>query len=583
MNRIAHLLRFALLLAAIPALSGCRQWNQVFGKRPSQNMPAVHEVTVQFPDQNWTAAQREWFYHTPQGTELLPYRWLLALEQPRPTLLRAAPLFADPAYLSRFGFLPDPDPRSNPDNLPVGFAKDTVVDPETGKTLEVVGLTCAACHTGQLEFHGQAIRIEGGSASVELAAFQTELGYAVAFTDKLPFRFDRFASRVLGRNASAEARRQLHVDFRKFMATGLAEAQAAEDGNLYARGGGFGRTDALGRIGNYLFGTELDPRNLRIADAPVKLPPLWYTSWFNAVQYNASIQQPMVRNIGEALGVRARVDLVQPANLYRSTVNVPNLWHMEEQLAGASAFQGLAHPRWPVQLLGPLDPIKVAHGAALYQQHCQHCHLPPIASPELQIDKYWVAGLKGRRFLKLNVIPLEEIGTDPREATDFANRTADTGILGQGVVTAAAGLRLVTTEIRDRAYASLGLTPEQRLQWNGYREDAVFAPLGYRARPLAGLWATPPFLHNGSVPSLYQLLSPAGERSTTFYTGRREFDPLLVGYVSDSFPGAFGFHTDAPGNSNAGHEFSNTPGKGVIGPELTPEERFAVIEYLKSL
>ena len=145
------------------------------------------------------------------------------------------------------------------------------------------------------------------------------------------------------------------------------------------------------------------------------------------------------------------------------------------------------------------------------------------------------------------------------------------------------GLRTVIQRIRDLQYNGLGLSPEARVAWDGYRDDQVTSPLAYRARPLDGMWATPPVLHNGSVPNLYELLSPADKRSKTFYTGTREFDIQRVGYVTSSFQGAFGFNTTTVGNSNAGHEFSNRPGKGVIGPELTDQQRFALIEYLKSI
>jgi hypothetical protein len=302
---------------------------------------------------------------------------------------------------------------------------------------------------------------------------------------------------------------------------GLKEAQAAEDGNLYAAAGGFGRTDALGRIGNFVFGTELNAKNLVAANGPVKFPPLWDTSWFNSVQYNSSIQQPMVWNIGEALGVRAPVNLITPGKLYNNTVNAKNLWLMEEQLAGSTAFHGLTPPKWPVDVFGPLDTGKVRQGAGLYQQHCAKCHLPPIDSAEIQDPILWDDGLAGRKFLKLKTIPLEVIGTDPHEAADWAKRTADTGALGKGTVPATVGLRLITTAIRDRAYDAMNLSAEQRLEWNGYRADEVTDNLVYRARPLAGMWATPPFLHNGSVPSLYELLLPASQRSKQFYTGDR--------------------------------------------------------------
>jgi cytochrome c5 len=586
--RWKNLLSVCTVAVLTVGMSGCQQLQAVFATRPSENMPAYRPVDIQFAQQNWSPAQREWFYHSGQGTELMPYKWFLALEQPKLKIFGTVPKFSDADYLARFGFLTDPTSAENPNGLPVGFAKDTVTDPKSGQTQEVVGLSCAACHTGQLEYKGKGIRIDGGSATVDLASFQTELGYAVAFADKVPFRFDRFAKAVLGENASADDKAKLRQEFEAFLNAGLAEKKESDDRKLYEVAGGFGRTDALGRIGNLVFGTELDNANLRPAKAPANFPPLWYTSWFAWVQYNASIQQPMVRNIGEALGVRARVNLTDPTKLYRSTVNVKNQWQMENLLAGPAAFAGLKSPAWPEEILGPIDQAKAQKGAGLYKQQCQHCHLPTVGSPEIQESKYWEPGLSGKPFLKLNVIPLAEIGTDPSEATDWAQRTAVTGVLGLGTVSAAEGLRAVTGKIRDMNYDGLGLTADQRAEWNGYRDAGVVAPLGYRARPLGGLWATPPFLHNGSVPSLYQMLVPADQRDKTFYVGSREFDPKNVGYSTTKFDGGFEFRTDQPndphpGNSNAGHEFRNTPGKGVIGRELTDEERWAIIEYLKTL
>jgi len=585
-NRLLWLLALAACCAIV--IIGRSQLQAIFATRPSENMPAYRPVEVSFGKQNWSPDQRAWFYHTAQGTELLPYRWFLALEQPKVKPFGTVPKFADAVYLARFGFLPDAASPQNPDGLPVGFAKDTVVDPTSGQTVEVLGLTCAACHTGQVEYRGKGIRIDGGSATIDLASFQTELGYAVGFTDGVPFRFNRFARVVLGKNASDADKRKLRQDLRGLLNAGKAENDAAVAGKLYDTVGGFGRTDALGRIGNLVFGTELDNANLRVANAPANFPPLWFTSWFNWVQYNASIQQPMVRNIGEALGVRARVNLTDPSKLYRSTVNVKNLWEMEGLLAGPTAFAGLQPPAWPAEVFGAIDQGKMQKGAELYKQHCQHCHLPPPNSPEIQDPKYWEAGLDGKRFLKLNVIPLDEIGTDPREATDWAQRTAVTDALGLGTVPAKVGLRAVTGKIRDMNYDALGLSAEQRMEWNGFRDDGVDAPLAYRARPLGGLWSTPPFLHNGSVPSLYQMLLPADRRDKTFYVGSREFDPKNVGYSTAKLKGGFEFRTDQPddphpGNSNAGHEFRNTPGKGVIGPELSDEDRWAIIEYLKTL
>ena len=73
--------------------------------------------------------------------------------------------------------------------------------------------------------------------------------------------------------------------------------------------------------------------------------------------------------------------------------------------------------------------------------------------------------------------------------------------------------------------------PEQeREALNGYRPNGIQDPLAYKVRPLNGIWATPPYLHNGSVPNVYALLSPVSERPKSFYLGRREYDPICMGY-----------------------------------------------------
>jgi hypothetical protein len=98
--------------------------------------------------------------------------------------------------------------------------------------------------------------------------------------------------------------------------------------------------------------------------------------------------------------------------------------------------------------------------------------------------------------------------------------------------------------------------------------------MAYKAKPLAGVWATAPYLHNGSVPNLYELLQSPAQRVRTFYLGSREFDPKTVGFRTDRFEGGFLFDTALPGNSNAGHHW---------GTERTADEKVDLIEYLKTL
>jgi hypothetical protein len=85
------------------------------------------------------------------------------------------------------------------------------------------------------------------------------------------------------------------------------------------------------------------------------------------------------------------------------------------------------------------------------------------------------------------------------------------------------------------------------------------------------------------VPNLYEMLIPAKERTKKFYVGR-DFDPVKVGIDTSGKSGTFLLDTGLVGNSNSGHSFEDGPrGNGVIGPLLSDEERWALVEYLKSI
>ena len=120
---------------------------------------------------------------------------------------------------------------------------------------------------------------------------------------------------------------------------------------------GFGRTDALGRIGNTAFGDHLVAANYQAGDAPVSYPYLWNIWKFDWVQYNGSVSQPLARNVGEALGVGAiaplRSDMREPlpphAALSAARWTSPACTRIEH------ALQLLRPPRWPEEILGAVD------------------------------------------------------------------------------------------------------------------------------------------------------------------------------------------------------------------------------------
>jgi len=544
-------------------------------------------------DQGWTDSQRVEFHHTSQGTRLVPYAWFMALEQPCISLLECN-AFSKPEYLGQFGFIASKaDTKWNPAGLPVGFAvQNDFYDPISKKVSPAIGLTCAACHTGEMRYDKYSILVEGAPATVDVTQFQKALGLALGFTQKFPFRYGRFEKKILGPNASPEQKNDLKKTFDEFMERAAEEIEETGNKDIYKNAAGFGRTDALTRIGNQVF--AMDTRNyanLVVSNAPVRFPQIWDAPWFTWVQYNSSISDPMVRNIGEALGVRAAAKLYgDDAGQFDNSVSIEGLRALEHILAGEGPYEGLKSPQWP-RVFPPLDAAKVLRGEVLYRQYCAGCHLPP--GPELLADlkspapQSWWKNSQGKLFLKVVDIPVEEIGTDPHAADDFINRTADTGALGKGRVSAADGLRLITTSIRDNYYSKMGFPLAKQIEWNGYRDPAdesVRAIRKYKARPLNGIWAAGPYLHNGSVPNLFLLLSPKEERPGTFWTGSKKFDPVHVGPDTGKLSGGYQFETTQTGNSNTGHEFNDgAREKGIIGPKLSIDDRWALVEYMKSI
>uniref|UniRef100_A4XUB1 Cytochrome c domain-containing protein n=1 Tax=Ectopseudomonas mendocina (strain ymp) TaxID=399739 RepID=A4XUB1_ECTM1 len=556
--------------------------------------------------QQWSDEQRQTYYYTPQGTTVkgLRYDWFVALEMPF-----GSEKFARPDYLARFGFLTDPKQRAtslNPGNLPVGFARHQ--DNESGE--HFLDISCAACHTGELRYQGQAVRIDGGAALHSLAStvptlrgggFGQALGMSMAFTYYNPLKFRRFAQEVLG-DRYAQDRDRLRQDFKQVLDRLLATAANDWHRGLYPTEEGFGRTDAFGRIANTVFGDALDEANYRIANAPVSYPHLWDIWKFDWVQWNGSAMQPMARNVGEALGVGASLHLldehgqgVAEADRYASSVRLHDLYTLEETL------KQLQPPQWPEAIFGKIDLPLASRGKALYSENCAYCHAPNPKPREQRLaparDPEW----------KMRIVPTDIVGTDPTTADNIADHRFDISRLGWTraelsrldvqlfgasldevdfkSISSAKALAYITAYVENRAYQDAGISPRQRWRMDGYGLSiGVQEKRGYKARPLDGIWATPPFLHNGSVANLFELLSPVYERQTRFWVGNFEFDPVRVGYRSEAFPGGFLFDTRVTGNGNGGHEFRDgCRQQGVIGRALAPDERLAVIEYLKVL
>ncbi|MBC9250800.1 hypothetical protein A9179_10980 [Pseudomonas alcaligenes] len=596
-----RILRRALILLVLLALAALAVVLYYIA-RP--NLPVYDKPSqVNYLDQ-WSEQQRQTYYYTPQGTVVkgLRYDWFTALELPF-----SKARFAAPDYLARFGFLTDPQQKPsvlNPGNLPVGFARHQ--DDESGE--QFLDITCSACHTGELRYKGQAIRIDGGSALHSLAStvptlkggsFGQALGMSMAFTYYNPIKFKRFAKRVLGPNYDQD-KGQLREDFKAVLDRLLGTAYNDWHRGLYPTEEGFGRTDAFGRIANSVFGDAIDPSNYRVANAPVSYPQVWDIWKFDWVQWNGSAMQPMARNIGESLGVGAVLHLfdedgktMAEADRYPSSVRLRDLYTLEETL------KQLKPPTWPEAILGKIDIDRASQGRALFSENCAYCHAPDPVPRDQRLaparDPEW----------HLRIVPTRIVGTDPTTADNIADHRFDIRKLGWqkeelgkldvklfgssldevdfASISSAKGLAYVTAYVENRAYSDAGIQPRERWRMDGYGlAIGVQEKRGYKARPLHGIWATPPFLHNGSVPNLFQLLSPVSERASQFWVGNFEYDPQRAGFLTGKFDGGFLYDTSIKGNSNRGHEFRDgCRVDGVIGRALAPDERLALIEYLK--
>ncbi len=642
-------------------------------------------------EQNWSLEDRHWFHHVSQGTATfpVPYAWFVALEQPRIHLFSRPRLMKDSAHLERFGFIPSPQtihtdeiglrrfgyaslldtapapassglwttPVENVDGLPVGFARLTgAIDPASGRREEdKIGLTCAACHSGQIHYKGISVRFDGGPAMVDLRKLELTTGLSIFYTLKVWGRFDRFATRVLGPGADAAERGKLKKELEAVLDIVFAQKnaldKAVEDLHEKNTEEGFGRLDALNRIGNQVFATNLTAsglaefeKNLRAQDAPVSFPPIWTVPWFKYAQYDASIEQPLIRNAGEALGVTALVNMSPdyPADaLFRSSVALQNLFWIETMLRGPDpfgqtprGFGGLTSPKWPSQIFTDdawkIKPERVTKGRAIYAEICAECHLGPVNDPAFDAqfpDKsFWTSSQWERIGSSPVLNPVQKgvagMGTDPAQANVLAQRTVQ--LPGFMDIQPARDLKnwwgcpglhetsstempytlalMVTVDLVARKWLDDQHIPEAERAglWGPRRNCPNLKPNGphYRARPLNGVWATAPYLHNGSVPSLWWLLAPQSERPTQFCMGARDFDPEQVGFrvaarekptckngetlFSTTWPDESPIH----GNSVLGHSLESTPGPGkpgVIGRMLSEDERYDLIEYLKTL
>ena len=167
----------------------------------------------------------------------------------------------------------------------------------------------------------------------------------------------------------------------------------------------------------------------------------------------------------------------------------------------------------------------------------------------------WRTNQVDEPVLIIETIPIDHIGTDPAQAADMkSRRVALPSNLGINETKFAAALKDVVEKTVNYIYDRKDppFDKKKRDDFDGNMHNKIQDDIAYKVRPLNGVWATPPYLHNGSVPTVYDLLSPLDERPKQFYLGNREYDPVKLGYKTDKLTNGFLFDTSIRGNAIRG-------------------------------
>lgn len=414
---LAGLYLLAAVLYAIPMLSG--ELDDAMEVRFDRPDPSI----VDDYSNGLTPAQKEAFYHLSQGAEILPWFVLTAVDVGVPG--SSKPFVEN---VKRYGLLPDP---ARTDGVPVGL---TVSSNPFTFGMDFVGITCAACHTGELHHNGKAVRVDGAPNMFNLQLFYSDAIDAVTATTsdrgKLWRALKRMGRQDYGHYGIVAplvrpvtlvyygANVLLHRDRLNARLELLAVITAAkEQRDSQHPTSGFGRLDAFDGTRNFIFTRlreadtggkfEVNKANMVKLEAAVKFPQLWSRKasppepvaayreqpehfprvWgfkdYDWVEWTIDTNTVMERNVTETLGAGATVVLdPRAASLFESSIPIKNM-HDLEWLA-----YYIDPPRWPTAVFGDIKPDLAAVGQRIFQARCADCHeygddrrTPPASSP----------------------------------------------------------------------------------------------------------------------------------------------------------------------------------------------------------
>jgi len=422
------------------------------------------------------------------------------------------------------------DPRFD---LPVGMSKRNY------RGIDVVYLNCASCHTGTVrDTAGSEPRVVAG-----MPAHTFDLGAWGKFLTSIPLDQKFTGQRLLDQIEKMQDDphrlvnkpdlinrlifRYFAVDLMRERLLILRQRLAFIDNSTW----GPGRVDTF-NAPKALLNFPMEHVDSKELIGNADFPSIWNQEPRKGMQLhwdgnNTSVDE---RNLSAAFGTGA----------YPPTLDAERLLRTAKWLETAQP------PPFPYRIDNPL----VLKGAPIYYKYCAGCHgtreAPYRHNPPQKDERVGT------------VVPIEDIGTDRHRLDSY------TWLLAVNQGTLYAGYE-----------KEWGFDKPYPQRFSHFRKTK-----GYANSPLDGIWLRAPYLHNGSVPSLRELLEPAAARTKFFYRGNDLYDPENIGFVSNvaeqNGRHFFPFDTEKEGNHNYGHEGP------AYGTSLPAEEKRALLEYLKT-
>lgn len=418
---------------------------------------------------------------------------------------------------AKLGFLYDDDRPEAERDLPIGVSKRRY------QGIDLVWLNCAACHTGSYREAPDADRVivpAMPSNNLDFHGF-VEFIFTAAADER--FSADRIMAEIDALGADLDWVERLMYRFVVIPETrdGLL-LRRHRFGPVLARQPpwGPGRVDTFNPYKAIIFNYDMARLPARELLGVSDFPAVFLQGPREGMRLhwdgnNPSLQE---RNLSAAIGAG-----VNPTTVDHDAIERVALW-----------LKTLESPPHPER--GGIDQEMAAWGQEIYMRDCAACH------GHMSDSGY---RFEGERLGKVE--PIANVGTDPKRLDSY------------------------TKELMTSQYTLFAADPKYHFQH--FRKTD-----GYANAPLDGLWLRGPYLHNGSVPSLWALLEPPHRRPRTFTRDSDVVDLANGGFVYESCDPArhrngFCFDTSLPGNANTGH---------VYGTQLNWEEKRAVLEYLKT-